>query len=103
MEEALRSAATPLVVAELPQAPDLTASRRLQLAAGTGGGRGLCLIPEGRLCNNAAETRWMCMPMPGLGSGGQHWEALKNKRGRLVTWRARCVDGRFVAEEATAA
>lgn len=97
-EEALRDGAAPLVVAELAAAPDLTASRRLQLAAGTGGGRGLCLVPEGKLCTNAAETRWMCMPMPGLGAGGQHWEAIKNKRGRLVTWRARAAGGRFVAE-----
>ena len=96
-DEALRSGAVPLVVTELPQAPDLTASRRLQLAAGTGGGRGLCLIPEGRLCTNAAETRWMCMPMPGIGTGGQQWEALKNKRGRLITWQAARRDGRFVA------
>ena len=98
-EEALRDGAAPLVVAELATAPDLTASRRLQLAAGTGGGRGLCLIPEGQLCNNAAETRWMCMPMPGLGAGGQHWEAIKNKRGRLITWRARTAGGRFMAAE----
>ena len=103
VEEALRDGAAPLVVAELAAAPDLTASRRLQLAAGTGGGRGLCLIPEGRLCNNAAETRWMCMPMPGLGAGDQHWEATKNKRGRLVTWRARQEGGAFIAAESTAA
>lgn len=97
-EEALRSGAAPLVVAELPEAPDLTASRRLQLAAGTGGGRGLCLIPEGRLCNNAAETRWMCLAMSGT-PGAQQWEAIKNKRGRLVTWQARVAGGRFVAAE----
>ncbi len=102
-EEALRSGAAPLVVAELPEAPDLTASRRLQLAVGTGGGRGLCLIPEGRLRNNAAETRWMCMPMPGQGPGGQQWEALKNKRGKLITWQAACRDGRFIAAETEAA
>lgn len=98
-EEALRSGAAPLVVAELPEAPDLTASRRLQLAAGTGGGRGLCLLPEGRLCNNAAETRWMCLSMSGA-PGAQQWEAIKNKRGRLVTWHTRVAEGRFVASEA---
>ena len=101
-EEALRDGAAPLVVAELRTAPDLTASRRLQLAAGTGGGRGLCLIPEGQLCNNAAETRWMCLPMPGLGQGAQHWEAIKNKRGRLLTWRAQQADGGFLASAAPA-
>jgi protein ImuA len=82
-EEALRSGAAPLVVAELAEAPDLTASRRLQLAAGTGGGRGLCLVPEARLRTNAAETRWRCAPVAG---GGQRWEIVKNKRGRLGVW-----------------
>ena len=87
MEEALRSGAVPLVVAELREAPDLTASRRLQLAAGTGGGRGLCLIPEAGLRSNATETRWMCSPLPGLGGAQQHWEIVKNKKGRLGRWR----------------
>jgi len=82
-EEALRSGAAPLVVAELAEAPDLTQSRRLQLAAGAGHGRGLCLMPEGRGRANAAETRWRCAPMPG---GRQLWELVKNKRGPLGAW-----------------
>jgi protein ImuA len=89
-EEALRSGAAPLVVAELAEATDLTASRRLQLAAGTGGGgRGLCLVPEARTRPNAAETRWHCVPIPGPIPGGgarQLWELVKNKRGRLGIW-----------------
>lgn len=85
-EEALRSGAAPLVVAELPTAPDLTASRRLQLAAGTGGVRGLCLVPQRGLCTNAAETRWLCVVKPG---GGQRWESVKNKRGRIYTLQVR--------------
>jgi protein ImuA len=91
MEEALRSGAVPLVVAELAEAPDLTASRRLQLAAGTGGGRGLCLVPEARLRTNAAETRWRCAPVPGDGwaEARQRWEIVKNKRGRLGAWEVR--------------
>jgi protein ImuA len=84
-EEALRSGAVGLVVAELAEAPDLTASRRLQLAAGTGGGRGLCLVPEMRSRSNAAETRWHCVPVPG-GRTRQLWELVKNKRGRLGCW-----------------
>ncbi len=84
-EEALRSGAAPLVVAELAEAPDLTASRRLQLAAGTGHGRGLCLLPEGRSRANAAETRWRCTPLPGRGAR-QFWELIKNKRGPLGCW-----------------
>lgn len=88
VEEALRSGAAPLVVAELGDVADLTASRRFQLAAETGGGRGLCLVPGTRVRPNAAETRWHCTPMPGLipGSGRQRWELVKNKRGNLGTW-----------------
>jgi protein ImuA len=83
-EEALRSGAAPLVVAELAEAADLTASRRLQLAAGGGGGRGLCLVPAARTRPNAAETRWHCLPVSG--GGRQLWELVKNKRGRLGCW-----------------
>ncbi|MEO0822748.1 MAG: hypothetical protein AAF074_20265 [Pseudomonadota bacterium] len=95
-EEALRSGAVPFVVADLEEAPDLTQSRRLQLAAGTGGGRGLCLVPEGRLRSNAAETRWHCAPIPqprqaeagqrAQHGAPQHWELVKNKRGPLGAW-----------------
>lgn len=86
-EEALRSGAVCLVVAELAEAPDLTASRRLQLAAGTGGDRvrGLCLVPEASLRANAAETRWLCTPLP-ESRMRQLWELVKNKRGRLGCW-----------------
>ena len=94
-EEALRSGAVPLVLAELAEAPDLTASRRLQLAAGTGGGRGLCLIPEDRLRTNAAETRWRAEPVPGV-DFCQRWEILKNKRGRLGAWQVRWTGRGFV-------
>jgi len=93
-EEALRSGAAPLVIAELTEAADLTASRRLQLAASSGGGsvRGLCLLPEARARPNAAETRWLCTPIPEVAPGGrpsggrQLWELVKNKRGRLGVW-----------------
>ncbi len=89
MEEALRSGAAPLVVAELIEATDLTASRRLQLAAGAGSGRGLCLLPEAGTRPNAAETRWHCVAVPGPMPGGgarQLWELVKNKRGKLGCW-----------------
>ncbi len=89
-EEALRSGAVPLVVAELAEATDLTASRRLQLAAGAGSGRGLCLVPAARTRPNAAETRWHCVAVPGPIPGGnrQLWELVKNKRGKLGCWEA---------------
>lgn len=99
MEEALRSGAAPLVVAELEAAPDLTQSRRLQLAAATGGGRGLCLVPEGRLTANAAETRWQSVPIPSATGGAlQHWEIVKNKRGRLGSWEVELSDIRGTVE-----
>ncbi len=86
-EEALRSGAAPLVVCEMSEAPALTPSRRLQLAADAGGGRGLCLVPEHGLRTNAAETRWHCAPvLAASGEIRQHWELLKNKNGRLDRW-----------------
>lgn len=103
VEEALRSGAVPLVVADLGEAPDLTISRRLQLAAGTGRGRGLCLIPEHRLRTNAAETRWRCTPHADNVDTLQDWEIVKNKRGRLGLWQVRCSGGVFVRHTAPAA
>jgi protein ImuA len=115
VEEALRSGAVPLVLAELAEAPDLTASRRLQLAAGTGGGRGLCLLPGARLRSNAAETRWHCAPVPvpapapvagpgaGWGDARQAWEIVKDKRGRLGAWQVRWQPGLGFVEARQAA
>ncbi|MEL6584057.1 MAG: hypothetical protein AAFQ36_09520 [Pseudomonadota bacterium] len=86
-EEGLRSGAVGMVVAELTRAPDLTASRRLQLAAEAGGTLGLFIIPEGT-GSNAAETRWHATPIRGSGavwdSTPMRWRTIKNKRGTLV-------------------
>lgn len=84
-EEALASGTVPLVVAELPVPPGLTPGRRLQLAAGKGGGRGLCLVPRAAGGTVTAETRWHCRPLPGLGSG-QHWARLRDRRGPPREW-----------------
>ena len=92
-EEALRSGAAGFVVAEMSRAADLTASRRLQLAAEAGGCTGLLLVPDQELRSNAAETRWRAAPAPNAGTAlGQdarpsddstrmRLELKKNKRG----------------------
>ena len=85
MEEALRSGAAPLVVAEVERPADLTQSRRLQLAAEAGPATGICLF-TGRPAANAAETRWRITPLPGAGSR-QDWTCLKNKRGPTGSWQ----------------
>ena len=97
MEEALRSGAAPFVIAEAPtrgrlSGADLTRSRRLQLAAETGGATGLLIIGEPAAANsNAAETRWRASFAPSPGETGPVWEwrLLKNKRGPLGCWRLR--------------
>lgn len=100
-EEALRSGIAPIVVVQLQSSIDLTAGRRLQLAAEAGGGIGLFLIPEGA-GSNAAETRWACSsicgPWKGLDDGAHNssnedstlfnWQCIKNKSGTRTHWMA---------------
>ena len=65
MEECLRSTAVEAVLGEVGEL-DLTASRRLQLAAEKSGSLALLLrLPEKTPGNNAALTRWHIAPLAG--------------------------------------
>src|SRR5689334_490087 len=84
MEEALRSAAVAGVVGEVDKL-DLTAGRRLQLAAAAGGGVGLLLLRADRPAApvSAAALRWR------VGAGpDQRWhvELLRRRGGRPGAW-----------------
>ena len=88
-EEALRSGAASIVVAEVEKPMSLTAGRRLQLAAEAGKTLGLFLIPEG-MGSNAAETRWRCSPQfDAKDSTLLYWQLIKNKSGTLGDWVVR--------------
>lgn len=93
MEEALRSPASAGALLVLARPPDLTAERRLMLAAQTGGGIGLLLRPEAEEAPGAALTRWRVASLPGLGAsrhdlGDPRWrvELLRCRGGRPGAW-----------------
>ena len=93
MEEALKCRALSAVIAELGEAPDLTATRRLSLAAKDHGGFGLILQHGASDAPSAARTRWQVMSAPsmpdefgGLGSTAFSLELIRNRRGPCGTW-----------------
>lgn len=113
MEEALRAPAVGLVCAEIEEI-DLTSSRRLQLAAETGGGLGLLLRPvprnsldENALPPTASLSRWRISALPGAPAevpwlperlpGQPRWEAelLRVRGGRPKTWQLEWRNDRY--------
>ena len=95
MEEALQCRAAGAVVTELMgEDADLTATRRLALAAGAGGGLGLILRHQPCRAANAAMTRWEVASAAGErdGFGGLGLPAftislVKNRHGPTGQWR----------------
>jgi protein ImuA len=96
MEEALKTRGLTAVIGELAQsaeAADLTATRRLSLAAQKGGGLALLLRQYGFSGTSAAATRWQISAAPGAGDGfgglgrtGFSLALTKNRRGPCGTW-----------------
>lgn len=105
MEEVLRSGAAPLVVADIPAPPGLTAVRRLHLAAETGAADtgtwplGLLLTP-GQGGAPGIETRWHITGRHGI-EGHRAWQ-LERTRARTAppkVWRLVPQGGQFRLEE----
>ena len=96
MEEGLKCRALSSVVAELPNdgsVADLTATRRLTLAAREGGGFGFLLRHRPAPLTSSAETRWEISAASsapdrfgGLGRTAFALSLVKNRRGRTGQW-----------------
>ena len=93
MEEALKCRALATIVAEINSEVDLTATRRLSLAAREGGALGLLLRHKPSCSPSAARTRWDVSGAPsvpdelgGLGRTAFRLSLLRNRRGPCGTW-----------------
>jgi protein ImuA len=96
MEEALKCRAVAAVIAELTEeglSTDLTATRRLVLAAREGGGLGLLLRHRPSYAPSAATTRWQIEAVPsekdqfgGLGRPAFTVSLIKNRHGPSGRW-----------------
>ncbi|MDJ0629417.1 MAG: hypothetical protein QNJ44_14250 [Rhodobacter sp.] len=104
MEEVLRSGAVPLVVADIPAPPGLTAVRRLHLAAETGAAEagtlplGVLLTP-GTGGAQGIETRWHIAGDHGA-DGRRRWrlDRLRARTAPQKSWRVTSAKGAFRLE-----
>jgi protein ImuA len=90
IEEGLKSGAAALVIGEPPLPLNLTASRRLQLTAGTSGATGL-ILGQQNLAPNACTTRWQAgaIPTPDLDTAwGGAWrlKLTRSRNGGTGSW-----------------
>jgi protein ImuA len=93
MEEALRCRGIAAAIAELTEAADLTATRRLSLAAREGGALSLLARHRAMPQASAAMTRWQVAAAPsrpdalgGLGATAFDLELTKNRHGPCGRW-----------------
>ena len=92
MEEGLREEVVGLVIGESVKPLSLTISRRLQLAAETGGTMGLILChgkTEGVLAPSAVTTRWQVDSIPSFGRGVLYGKLCAETSWRLGLRRCR--------------